>query len=98
MNANKSSFQPSHSTDSLVGSGGTGTGRSPASADTMVTPGLLDTKSAARYTSLSRQWFEQARHRGDGPPYIKIGRAVRYKRSDLDDWFATRKRRHTAEG
>ena len=52
------------------------------------------TKDAARYTGLSRQWFEQARVRGDGPPYCKVTRAVRYKRSELDEWMLARQSRH----
>lgn len=62
-----------------------------------IAPEYLCIKEAARYTGLSRQWFEQARHKGDGPPYIKLGRAVRYKRSELDAWLLARSRRHTAE-
>lgn len=27
---------------------------------------------------------------GAGPPFVKIGRLVRYRQSDLDAWIATR--------
>jgi len=49
------------------------------------------TKQAATYLGLSPQYLEIARHRGEGPPYIKLARAVRYKRSELDDWMASQK-------
>ena len=37
----------------------------------------LTTLEAADYLRLSRQFLEIARHRGNGPPYIKLSRAVR---------------------
>jgi hypothetical protein len=49
----------------------------------------LTTVEAARYLRLSRQFLEAARYRADGtgPPYIKLERAVRYRRSALDAWM-----------
>lgn len=58
----------------------------------------LTTLEAADYLRLSRQFLEIARHRGDGPPYIKLARAVRYHRPSLDDWMLKHQRNHTAEG
>ncbi len=57
----------------------------------------LNTKQAARYLGLSTQYLEIARHKGDGPPYLKMSKAVRYKRSDLDAWMEGFRRRHTSE-
>jgi excisionase family DNA binding protein len=50
----------------------------------------LTTIEAAAYLKLSRQFLEVARHRGDGsgPRFIKLARAVRYRRSALDAWMA----------
>jgi excisionase family DNA binding protein len=45
------------------------------------------TKDAAQYLGVSHQYLELARHRGEGPPYYKLSRAIRYKRSDLDEWM-----------
>ena len=50
----------------------------------------LRTPEAANYLSLSPQFLEVCRHRGEGPPYVKIGRAIRYRRSALDDWMTAR--------
>ena len=49
----------------------------------------LTTAQAARYVSMSVQYLEIARHRADGsgPEFIKLPRAVRYRRADLDRWM-----------
>ena len=49
---------------------------------------------AARYIGMSRSFLRQSRCYGDrpghtgGPSFIKVGRSVRYLRSDLDEWLA----------
>ena len=50
----------------------------------------MTTEEAAAYLKLSRQYLEAARYRGDGsgPPYVKLERAVRYRRSVLDAWMS----------
>lgn len=53
----------------------------------------LTEADAARYIGLSRAYLRQSRmrvpRRGiDGPPYIRVGRAIRYLRADLDRWLA----------
>jgi hypothetical protein len=50
----------------------------------------LTTREAAAYLKLSRQFLGGARYRGDGsgPAYIKLERAVRYRRSVLDAWMS----------
>jgi hypothetical protein len=55
---------------------------------------FLTTKQAAEFLNLSRQFLEAARYRGDGsgPPYIKLQRAVRYRKSVLDGWMAAHDR------
>ena len=65
------------------------------------TPGpaakYFNTPTAANYLGLSRQYLEIKRHTGGGPPYVKLARAVRYRKSDLDGWMASQLRQHTAE-
>lgn len=48
----------------------------------------FNTPETAAYLGLSTQFLEIARHKGEGPPYIKLSRAVRYKKTDLDRWMA----------
>jgi Helix-turn-helix domain len=45
----------------------------PSSAVKLLTP-----KEAAQWLKVSESWLAKARMRGDGPPFIKIGRSIRY--------------------
>ena len=60
-------------------------------------PEYLSTMQAAAYLGLSRQQLEIWRSKGGGPRYVKLDHAVRYKRSSLDEFMASRVREHTAE-
>ena len=56
---------------------------------------LITDKQAALYLSISENWLRQARmdryrEQALGPPFIRIGRAVRYRISDLDEWLENR--------
>ena len=53
-------------------------------------PRLLSVKQASLYTGLSESTLNNARWRGDGPPYIKLGRSVRYRAKDLISYIDTR--------
>ena len=57
----------------------------------------LNTKQAAVYLGLSHQYLEIARHKGGGPQYIKLAKAVRYRLEDLDEWMANHIQKHTAD-
>jgi hypothetical protein len=50
----------------------------------------MTTVEAAQYIKMSRQFLEGARSRGDGsgPAFIKLERAVRYRRSALDAFMS----------
>jgi len=53
----------------------------------------LTEQQAAHYLSMSRSFLRQGRMNGDRenrtptPPYLKIGRSVRYLKRDLDTWL-----------
>lgn len=49
-------------------------------------PQRMRTSQAARYLGLSARTLEKWRLTGDGPPFVKLGRAVIYERQYLDDW------------
>ena len=57
----------------------------------------LTEKQAARYINMSASFLRAARTYGDlpgrtkGPHYLRYGRAIRYLKSDLDDWLRTRR-------
>jgi predicted DNA-binding transcriptional regulator AlpA len=58
---------------------------------------VLDTPEAAAYVRLSSVTMERLRLTGNGPCYAKLGKAVRYRRADLDEWLASRLIRSTSE-
>lgn len=49
-----------------------------------------DTPEAAEYVGVSVPTLNRWRVQGDGPPYVKIGSRVRYRRADLDAWLSQR--------
>lgn len=53
-------------------------------------------QEAAR-TGFSVRTLQAWRVRGDGPPYLKVGRSVRYDPRAVDSWLASKARRHTAD-
>ena len=59
-------------------------------------PGWLDTHSAAAYLSVTRKQLEHWRSAGGGPPFVRIGRHVRYGRAALDAWMDARSVANTA--
>ena len=60
----------------------------------------LPDREAAIYIGMSESWLRQSRVTGnpDAPPFLKIGRSVRYLRADLDIWLEQRRRRATIRG
>ncbi len=56
-------------------------------------PRVLNEKEAARYIGMSVPFLRQSRvdgnrqNRTPAPPYVKIGRSVRYLVADLDAWL-----------
>lgn len=59
-------------------------------------PQLLRESDVAERWNLSERCLQAWRLRGDGPPYLKLGRAVRYRLSDLDLWLENRRRTSTS--
>jgi excisionase family DNA binding protein len=58
---------------------------------------ILTTREAATFVGLSMPTLNKLRVYGGGPVFLKLGRAVRYRRSDLHIWLAARVRRSTSE-
>lgn len=59
---------------------------------------LINEKEAAEVLRKPPSWMQMTRHRGDGPPYLKLGRAVRYDLNDLIAWVKAQKRTSTSQG
>jgi excisionase family DNA binding protein len=54
-------------------------------------------REAADYLRSSESTLAKKRLSGEGPPFVRIGRAIRYRRSDLDSWMAASIRTSTSE-
>ena len=61
-------------------------------ADRLITP-----NEAAHRLRVSHSWLAKARVRGDGPPFLKIGRAIRYSETALARWLRSQQRQSTSE-
>lgn len=60
-------------------------------------PALLSTVHAAARLGLRPCTLEKWRTTGSGPKFVKLGRAVRYRVADLDQFATDRLRAHTAQ-
>jgi predicted DNA-binding transcriptional regulator AlpA len=58
---------------------------------------LLTARDAANLLRLSPSWLAKARMRGDGPPYVKLGRSIRYTETGILHWTRSRQRFSTSE-
>jgi hypothetical protein len=56
-----------------------------------------ETKDLATDTGMSPSHWHKARLRGDGPPYIMVGRKVRYSPQLCRKWLAERMQNSTSE-
>ncbi|MBU7587906.1 MAG: helix-turn-helix domain-containing protein [Sphingopyxis terrae] len=54
-------------------------------------------KEAAAHVGLSVHTLNAYRISGDGPPYFKLGRLVRYDRNQLEAWARSDQRQSTSE-
>ena len=59
---------------------------------------VLTTEQAADYLQVSKQKLEIDRHHGRGVVFTKIGRLIRYRKSDIDSYLAGNVRHNTIEG
>ena len=63
-----------------------------------ITERLLNQKEAASYLNMSSRFLEARRHRGGGPPFVRVSaRAIRYRQEDLEEWISERVRTSTSD-
>jgi predicted DNA-binding transcriptional regulator AlpA len=60
-------------------------------------PVLLIPEEAAKLLKLSLSWVAKARMYGHAPPYMKVGRSIRYSEAALLQWMKSQQRRSTNE-
>jgi hypothetical protein len=58
---------------------------------------LVDQKDAAKFLRVTEKFLEARRSRGGGPPFVRVGRLVRYRRETLLEWVESHEVRSTAE-
>lgn len=61
-------------------------------------PEWMAPDKAAAYIDGSVSTLAKLRLRGGGPVFCRIGHAIRYRRSDLDEWLLLSSRRSTSDG
>lgn len=62
----------------------------------MTSDELINEREAAQILAVAVRTLQWWRIRGGGPKFVKLGRAVRYRRSDLLDWIDANTRRSTS--
>ena len=62
-----------------------------------MTSEYLRTEQAAEFLNLSKSALEKFRIRGEGPTYLKGGKIVLYKISDLREWLESRRFQSTSQ-
>jgi predicted DNA-binding transcriptional regulator AlpA len=65
--------------------------------DALTHPVVLTPKETAALLKVSASWLAKARMDGDGPPFSKYGRSVRYSEAALLQWMKSRQRLSTSE-
>lgn len=58
---------------------------------------LLTEEQLAERWGIASKTLANKRCNGEGPPYIKLGRLVRYDVAQIDAWLAARVRHSTSE-
>ena len=66
--------------------------RSPSQKPPTAIASLRTSKEAAAFLNVSVSWLTKSRMRGDGPPFIRIGRCVRYRDTALLCWLKSHER------
>jgi helix-turn-helix protein len=66
--------------------------KDPTEAEAQLTP-----EEAAVVVAMSESWLAKKRVTGDGPPYRKVGRSIRYSPTGLARWLKSREHRSTSE-
>ena len=53
-------------------------------------PPILNQKQTAKLLTLSERTLERLRVAGTGPRFVRAGRSIRYRETDLEAWIASR--------
>jgi excisionase family DNA binding protein len=64
---------------------------------TNLPPHLLTEDQAAAYLGLVPNTLAKWRMRGEGPPFVRVGRLIRYDRTAIDRWVESQTRSSTSD-
>jgi Helix-turn-helix domain len=67
-----------------------------SSTEAPVTETLIPAETA-KILKVSVSWLAKARMLGDGPPFMRVGRSIRYIRAALLQWMKSKQRLSTSE-
>lgn len=56
----------------------------------MSTTQIIDSQALSAHIGIPTKTLAEWRSRSEGPPYMRIGRHVRYSMSDVEKWLASR--------
>lgn len=59
---------------------------------------LLTTEGLAGYLDVPVTTLYAWRHRGEGPPGFRVGKHLRYRRSDVEEWIRRRLEEAQSQG
>jgi predicted DNA-binding transcriptional regulator AlpA len=65
--------------------------------EVLVNETMLTTVEAAQYCGLSPRTLEKHRARQAGPRFVKLGRLVKYRLRDLEEWISQSVRTSTSD-
>lgn len=68
------------------------------SANTAPDAGVLTEAQAAEFLKCSKVWLRKARCRGTGPAFVRLGRMIRYRLRDLEQYLDARIATNTLGG
>jgi excisionase family DNA binding protein len=53
---------------------------------------LLDEQQVMRLLRVSKRTLQRLRQKGNGPPHIKVGRRILYRRQAVEKWLEAREK------
>lgn len=62
-----------------------------------MTTGFFTVKEAAAHLGISPHTMNNWRVTGEGPPFYRMGKFIRYDRDELDAWMRSRRYNSTSE-
>jgi predicted DNA-binding transcriptional regulator AlpA len=69
----------------------------PTAKDGVPDEPLWTPRETAQFLRMSTSWLAKSRMDGNGPPFIPVGRSIRYSKAAVIQWMRMRQRCSTSE-